>query len=242
MYIRANKSPNSPRKAIQIVESVRHGKSVSTRIIQHIGVAYSDEEVQQMRALGAKIIESLEKRRSYYSIGKELPVSEAQVTALVEKLAELVPDAFNMKSSRVVVALGEKQDMLWNTVYDAFGGKVAREKIDSFRAGAGTVLYFYDEAVVQALQAQFPLYAANFPGWALQSSGMLQLSVWSGLRELGVGASLQHYNPIIDKDVRALFGLPESYRLVAQMPFGSIKDEPEPKEKEDISLRVTTVR
>ena len=29
-----------------------------------------------------KIIESLEKRRSYYSIGKELPVSEAQVTAL----------------------------------------------------------------------------------------------------------------------------------------------------------------
>ncbi|MFQ9680257.1 MAG: hypothetical protein ACLRZH_09305 [Ruthenibacterium lactatiformans] len=102
-----------------------------------------------------KIIESLEKRRSYYSIGKELPVSEAQVTALVEKLAELVPDAFNMKSSRVVVALGEKQDMLWNTVYDAFGGKVAREKIDSFRAGAGTVLYFYDEAVVQALQAQF---------------------------------------------------------------------------------------
>ena len=60
-----------------------------------------------------KIIESLEKRRSYYSIGKELPVSEAQVTALVEKLAELVPDAFNMKSSRVVVALGEKQDMLW---------------------------------------------------------------------------------------------------------------------------------
>ena len=112
-----------------------------------------------------------------------------------------------MKSSRVIVALGEKQDMLWNTVYDAFGGKVAREKIDSFRAGAGTVLYFYDEAVVQALQAQFPLYAANFPGWALQSSGMLQLSVWSGLRELGVGASLQHYNPIIDKDVRALFGL-----------------------------------
>lgn len=77
-----------------------------------------------------KIIESLEKRRSYYSIGKELPVSEAQVTALVEKLAELVPDAFNMKSSRVVVALGEKQDMLWNTVYDAFGGKVALEKID----------------------------------------------------------------------------------------------------------------
>ena len=64
MYIRANKSPNSPRKAIQIVESVRHGKSVSTRIIQHIGVAYSDEEEQQMRALGEKIIESLEQEKT----------------------------------------------------------------------------------------------------------------------------------------------------------------------------------
>lgn len=79
-----------------------------------------------------KIIESLEKRRSYYSNWKELPVSEAQVTALVEKLAELVPDAFNMKSSRVVVALGEKQDMLWNTVYDAFGGKSPVKRSTAF--------------------------------------------------------------------------------------------------------------
>lgn len=189
-----------------------------------------------------KIIESLEKRRSYYNIGKELPVEAEQVTKLVERLTELVPDAFNMKSSRVVVALGEKQDMLWDTIYDAFGGKVSREKIDGFKAGAGTVLYFFDEAVVQALEAQFPLYAANFPGWALQSSGMLQLSVWSGLRELGIGASLQHYNPVIDEAVRALFALPESFRLVAQMPFGSIGAEPEAKQKEDISLRVKIAR
>lgn len=147
-----------------------------------------------------------------------------------------------MKSSRVVVALGEKQDMLWNTVYDAFGGKVAREKIDSFRAGAGHGALFLRRSRSAGASGTVSAVCRNFPGWALQSSGMLQLSVWSGLRELGVGASLQHYNPIIDKDVRALFGLPESYRLVAQMPFGSIKDEPEPKEKEDISLRVTTVR
>ena len=49
--------------------------------------------------------------------------SEAQVTALVEKLAELVPDAFNIRA-RGSSGGSEKQDMLWNTVYDAFGGKV----------------------------------------------------------------------------------------------------------------------
>ena len=78
------------------------------------------------------IIESLEKRRSYYSINKELPVDTGEVIERIEKLTELVPDAFNMKSSRIVVALGEKQELLWDAIYDAFGGQVPREKIDSF--------------------------------------------------------------------------------------------------------------
>ena len=184
------------------------------------------------------IIESLQKRRSYYQINRDLPVDESEIVCRIETLTELVPDAFNMKSSRVVVALGSKQDLLWNTIFDVFGGKVPREKIDSFRAGAGTVLYFYDENVVKGLQEQFPRYAENFPGWALQSSGMLQLSIWSGLRELGVGASLQHYNPVIDEAVRRLFSLPDSYHLIAQMPFGGIAAEPDSKEPEDISQRV----
>ncbi len=188
------------------------------------------------------IIQSLEKRRSYYNIKKELPVDAAQVIEQIEKLTELVPDAFNMKSSRVVVALEEKQDLLWDSIYDVFGGKVSREKIDSFKAGAGTILYFYDQDVVKDVQEKFPLYAANFPGWALQSSGMLQLSIWSQLRELGIGASLQHYNPVIDQKVRELFDLPESYLLIAQMPFGGIVEEPAAKEKEDISKRVKIER
>ncbi|HOO28999.1 MAG TPA: nitroreductase family protein [Lachnospiraceae bacterium] len=184
------------------------------------------------------IIESLKERRSYYNIGKELPVEENKVLELVEELTELVPDAFNMKSSRIVVVLGEKQDLLWDTIYDVFEGKVAREKIDSFRSGAGTILYFYDTKTVKGLQEKFPSYAANFPTWAQQSSAMLQISIWSGLRELGIGASLQHYNPVIDGKVRELFDLPASYFLVAQMPFGGIKQEPDAKEREDISKRV----
>lgn len=188
------------------------------------------------------IQESLQKRRSYYTINDQLPVAEATVEACIAQLTELVPDAFNMKSSRVVVAFGEAHKKLWDNIYDAFGGKVPRAKIDSFRAGAGTVLYFYDEETVEGMQAQFPRYAENFPLWALQSSGMLQLSVWSGLRELGVGASVQHYNPVIDDAVRAQFNLPDRYRLIAQMPFGGIVEEPEPKEREDVSKRVAFFR
>ena len=49
---------------------------------------------------------------------------------------------------------------------------------------------------------------------------MLQLTIWSGLKELDIGASLQHYNPVIDDMVKKMFDVPESWILNAQMPFG----------------------
>ena len=190
----------------------------------------------------ATLTEALKLRRSVYNIGKALPVDEEKIVRLVNEATALVPDAFDMKSQRVVLALGEKHDKLWDAIYDAFGGKVAREKIDGFKAGYGTVLYFYDADVVKSLQEKFAPYAANFPIWAQQANGMLQLSIWSGLAELGVGANIQHYNPVIDEAVRGLFGLPGNYVLVAQMPFGGIVEAPAPKAGEDISLRVRVER
>lgn len=184
------------------------------------------------------ILDSLSKRRTYYAINKNIPVPEEKVIETITKATELVPDAFNMKSARVVVALGKKQDELWDAIYEVFGGKVPREKIDGFKAGYGTVLYFYDTAIVETMQKQFATYADNFPIWANQANGMLQISIWTALRELGIGASLQHYNPIIDEKIHQLFNVPNNYKLLAQMPFGGIVSEPDAKEKEDISQRV----
>ncbi len=188
-----------------------------------------------------QIVNSLKNRRTYYNIKKELPVSIEKVIEMVEEITELVPDAFNMKSSRVFIVYGEMQNKLWDKIYDTFGGKVPREKIDSFLAGYGTILYFYDGKLVSDMQNKFPAYAANFPVWANQASGMLQLAVWSGLRELEIGVSLQHYNPVIDKAVKEMFNIPEEYVLVAEMPFGAIEKEPAQKEKEDIKQRVQVI-
>ena len=185
-----------------------------------------------------KIVESLAKRRSYYAIGDNLPVSEEKVVDVIEEVTELVPDAFNSKSSRVVVLFKEQHKKLWDVIFDTFGGAVPREKLDSFKAGAGTVLYFYDENVVKGLQDSFPDYAANFPIWANHASAMLQLSIWAAFRELEIGASLQHYNPVIDENIKKEFNIPDNFVLVAQMPFGNILQEPQAKEKEDIKQRV----
>lgn len=68
--------------------------------------------------------------------------------------------------------------------------------------------------------------------------GMLQLSIWTGLRELNIGASLQHYNPVIDSMVKEMFNVDDKWILNAQMPFGNILEEPEAIEKADINKLV----
>lgn len=184
------------------------------------------------------INDSIAVRRSYYQLNRNLPVNEQMVTKLVKRFTELTPDAFNMKSARVVVVMHKNQDELWDAIYDVFGGKVAREKIDGFKAAYGTILYFYNENTVKGMQEKFPRYAENFPIWANQANGMLQFAIWCGLKDLGIGANLQHYNPVIDAKVKEMFNLPEAWKLVAEMPFGGIVAEPEPKDNEDISKRV----
>lgn len=182
--------------------------------------------------------EGLEKRRSYYKIGKNIPVSESEIINLVSDVVKLVPDAYDNKSQSVVLALGDYQDKLWDEIYDAFDGEVKREKIDSFKAGYGTVLFFIDEKKVEKLKEENPLYKDRFDDWGHVANGMLQINIWTELRNLGIGASLQHYNPIIDEKVKKLFDVPENWTLVAQMPFGEILEEKEKKKDEDISLRL----
>ena len=129
------------------------------------------------------IIKSLEKRRTIYNLNNNLSVEEGRIFKLIEESTELIPDAFNMKSSRIIVATGDKQNKLWDNIYNVFKGEVSRERIDSFKAAYGTILYFYDNNVVKEIQNQFPLYKDSISKYAMQSAAMLQISIWSGLAD-----------------------------------------------------------
>lgn len=76
---------------------------------------------------------------------------------------------------------------------------------------------------MKALQEQFALYADNFPVWSEHSTGIAQFATWIALAENNIGASLQHYNPIIDEEVAATFDVPANWKLRAQLVFGSIE-------------------
>ena len=170
---------------------------------------------------------AVEGRRSIYAISKEQVVSDERIQEVIEHAVKHTPTSFNSQSGRVVVLLNEQSDKLWNITKEALRKIVpaeqfapTEEKMTAFGSGYGTVLFFEDQNVVKGLQEQFALYADNFPVWSEQSSGMLQYVVWTALELEGFGATLQHYNPLIDDEVRKEWNIPDSWKLRAQMPFG----------------------
>lgn len=181
-------------------------------------------------------MKAVEERRSFYAIGKEDILSNDRIVQLIRRSIKYAPSAFNSQSARVLVLFGGEHDKLWSLTSDILSGIVPAEKfsetqtkLKSFGNGYGTVLYFEDQTTVSDLQKNFPLYKENFPLWSLQSSGMLQYIIWTMLEAEGYGASLQHYNPLIDEKVKSTWSILESWKLLAQMPFGKPIEKPNSK-------------
>ena len=193
--------------------------------------------------------EAVVHRRTNYTLGRNVAVLPSQIIAAVERMTREVPSAFNMQSARVVLAFGEHHDKIWSIAMDALRAVVPADKfapteakIKGFAAAYGTVLFFDETSVVENMQQQFAAYAANFPIWAQQANGMLQFSIWTALANMGLGVNLQHYNPLIDEEVKKTFQIPDSWKLIAQMPFGAKLEAPKTIEKMDIAERVKIFR
>jgi len=191
--------------------------------------------------------EAVKKRRTYYSIGSDSPVSDEKITDAIENALKYVPSAFNGQSARLVLLFGDAHRMLWSITKETLRKIVpekafvnTEKKMDSFAAGHGTVLYFDDTFVTESLAASFPSYKENFPIWAHQANGMLQFAIWTSLEQLGLGASIQHYNPLIDEDVKDYWEINKNWKLIAQMPFGMPLAEPFEKEIKPVSERMLT--
>jgi uncharacterized protein len=179
---------------------------------------------------------AIKDRRSFYTIGKESVISEDKIHSLIADAVRYTPTAFNSQSSRIILLLGIQHDQLWDitketlrTLVPADKFSATEQKIDGFRKGSGTVLYFEDQDTIASLQNSYPLYKDNFPVWSLESSGMLQSNIWMMLEAAGLGATLQHYNPLIDDKVRKMWNVPAAWKLIAEMPFGNPLGKPDKK-------------
>lgn len=103
MFIRVKSSPNSPRRSVQVVESVRSGNRVSQVIVRHVGIALDEAEEVKLRAMAEEFINrvTLERvndsalfatqaikrkpgRQPRQTLGSVAPVSEVVLADLVE--------------------------------------------------------------------------------------------------------------------------------------------------------------
>ena len=175
-------------------------------------------------------LDHIKQRRTIYAVGKNVALTPEQIESVIKEAVNHSPSAFNSQTSRIVTLFGESHLQFWNVVREtlrkivpeaAFEGTNA--KINSFAAGYGTVLFYEDQDVVKSLQEQFALYADNFPVWSEHSSAIAQFAVWTALSEQNIGASLQHYNPIVDAEIAEIFDIPANRKLRAQLVFGSIE-------------------
>lgn len=164
-----------------------------------------------------------------------MPLTDEAIEGVIYHSVKFGPSPYNSQSGRVLLLLSEHHMKFWNTALEVYQESLPaaafsklEDKMKSFLCGYGTALFFEDQKPVRSLQTKYPYAAEVFPGWSLQASGMLQYSVWVSLEEKGLGASLQHYN-LVEQKVREEWSIPVDWKLISQMPFGSITKAPDDK-------------
>lgn len=185
------------------------------------------------------------KRRSVYALGANSEYSQKEIENRIREVVKQVPTAFNSQTTRVVVLFDEANNKFWDHIYDVQkdileGGM--KEWMSGVVAGAkngiGTVLFFEDLDAVK----QMPTQGTRTEAYKQNNNANAQYGVWLALTELNLGASLQHFNigyeQGFDKATREMFNLPETYEMIAQMPFGSIEQEISEKEHIDGNVQV----
>ncbi|MBJ0895639.1 nitroreductase family protein [Enterococcus faecium] len=172
--------------------------------------------------------DTLKNRRSIYHLGRNVSLSNEELTTLIKEAIKESPTAFNAQSTRAVILFGDAHEKLWEITEEALRPLTPAEafpntqnKLAGFKNGYGIVLFFKDTDVVKGLQEQFELYADNFPDWSEQSNGIATANTWVALVDKGLGANLQHYNPVIDEAVAKEWNIPSNWKLRSQLVFGS---------------------
>lgn len=180
-------------------------------------------------------IDLLKVRHSQYDLGRNIKDPEVVIKKVKETM-RLTPTGFNAQTGRLLIITGDAQDKLWGQIIpqdlkaemdrqgvSAESWLKTESKLKALGAAFGTILFYEDQSIIKKLQNDFSLYADNFQNWSEQVTGSAQLNAWLALTEMGLGANLQHYNPVIDKSVATEWKVPDNWLLRGELLFGSVE-------------------
>ncbi|MCJ1253034.1 hypothetical protein MMC24_000841 [Lignoscripta atroalba] len=192
-------------------------------------------------------LDAVKARRTFYQISNESTISDDRIEEIVKHAVLHVPSSFNSQSSRLVVLLKKEHEKLWDITKEILRTQVPDEesfknhtepRINGFRAGYGTVLFFEDPEPIKQLQSNLPIYADKFPQWSEHTSAMHQYMIWTAFTAEGMGCNLQHYNPLIDQRVRTEWNINTEWNLKAQLVFGKPTGQPGEKQFQALEERL----
>ena len=131
VFVRVKTTPKSPRKTVQIVESKRVNGKVKQRIVQYIGVALDDDELEELKSLANSIkiklelneqlplysIEEIEKLEEYNNKNKK---SNTTNTATPPQTPQEIPttnrDDYNVNLLDII-----EEDRVIKGIHDVYG-------------------------------------------------------------------------------------------------------------------------
>lgn len=120
MFVRVKTSPNSPKKSVQIVLSIRKGKTVSQKIVRHVGTALDDDELVKLKELAEYIKAKLESSSNPTLFTPET-VAEMAIEARKDKEKQEEELRVNLKNlreeSRIVLGIHE----VYGAIYKDLG-------------------------------------------------------------------------------------------------------------------------
>jgi len=220
--------------------------SFLTSVLKILAVAFAIMMVKiNVNTDSKDFITTVMDRRSIYSISKDIQVSDTKIQEIVELGIKYAPSPYNSQTIRAIILFKEHHEKFWAITTEILRAKVPPERLASteakmkaFGQGYGTILFFEDTAAIKELQEKYNNYADELLIHTQHSAGIVQFIVWAGLESVGLGASLQHYNPLVDKAVQKEWNVPTNWKLIAQMPFGQPLQPPTKKEFQPVNERI----
>jgi len=183
-------------------------------------------------------LDAVKGRRTYYDLKSESTIPDSRIQEICKTAITYCPSSFNSQSTRIVLLVKDQHQKLWDIVEEVLLSSIdhskheaTSKKLGGFRKAYGSILFLEDPEPVQELQGMFPTYFEKFAQWSEHTSAIHQFTLWTALEAEGLGANLQHYNPLIDERVKAEWGIDPKYKLISQLVFGTPNSPPNDRPK-----------
>lgn len=192
----------------------------------------------------SKYLEAISERRSHYLLKPTLPpkISIDDVRAIVQAIIRNTPTSHNSQTNRAIILVGETHKSVWDQVYNTVVEEHRKAKPRMISDEAyGSVIFFTNEASIRELQEEYPKWASEISNLGEQSSGAVQINIWTVLSQMGIGCNLQHYNPWVSAALNGLpapVEIPDDWKIRGQLVFGLPAGTPRDKEFIDNPIKV----